>query len=324
MPDPPKKKRPWLRWLGFGLLFLVLGGAWFVWWWLPGTYAVDRDIELPARFADGLVHVEPETANGAKLRLLADTGGALFLTSSCAERCGISTVPLPGGRRARLPALRPDAWIPEPTGGEKWMPIFETDGDGMVGQRWFAGGVWTFDYPQKKLILRHTSFTPTDEMAAHDVPLGFRHEWGIRTSNHPRMVVTVAGTALETLLDTGATVWLSAEARRVVGDKQPSERATSFVAAKVFRQWREAHPKWRVVEKGCERTREALIEVPEMEVAGFKAGPVWFTRRDDENYRWMSSFMDRPIVASIGGNFLGHFRMTVDYPNAVAWFEKGG
>src|ERR1700686_3146016 len=90
MPDPPKKKRVWLRRLGIGLSFLVLGGAWFVWWWLPGTYAIDRDIELPARFADGLVHVEPETANGAKLRLLADTGGALFLTSSCAERCGIS------------------------------------------------------------------------------------------------------------------------------------------------------------------------------------------------------------------------------------------
>jgi hypothetical protein len=46
-----------------------------------------------------------------------------------------------------------------------------------------------------------------------------------------------------------------------------------------------------------------MIEVPEVQVAGLRAGPVWFTRRANANYTWMSSFMDKPIVASVGGNF---------------------
>jgi hypothetical protein len=32
--------------------------------------------------------------------------------------------------------------------------------------------------------------------------------------------------------------------------------------------------------------------------------------------------MDKPISASIGGNFFRHFRVTLDYPRAVAYFEK--
>jgi hypothetical protein len=33
-------------------------------------------------------------------------------------------------------------------------------------------------------------------------------------------------------------------------------------------------------------------------------------------------FMDKPIVASIGGNFLAHFRVTVDYPAATSYWEQ--
>ncbi len=32
--------------------------------------------------------------------------------------------------------------------------------------------------------------------------------------------------------------------------------------------------------------------------------------------------MDAPIAASIGGNFFRHFRLTIDYPNAVAYLEQ--
>ena len=64
-----------------------------------------------------------------------------------------------------------------------------------------------------------------------------------------------------------------------------------------------------------------MIEVPEVEVAGWKVGPVWFTRRVPWNFKWMSSYMDRPISASIGGSFLSYFRVTLDYPKSVAYFE---
>ncbi|HLJ91685.1 MAG TPA: hypothetical protein VKU02_00695 [Gemmataceae bacterium] len=227
-----------------------------------------------------------------------------------------------GQPRACLPRFRPDAWIPEPTGGERWIALSDGEGDGMLGQRWFAGGVWTFDYPAKKLVLCQTPFVPTSEMRRQSVSLGFRHEWGVRTSNHPRFDMSISGEKVHALLDTGATVWLSAEALRTAADDQPAERATSFVSAELFHHWHQAHPEWRVMEKGCQWSWEAILEVPEVEAAGLKAGPVWFTRRTNDIYAWISTFMDRPIPASIGGNFLGHFRVTVDYPNASAYFEK--
>jgi len=192
----------------------------------------------------------------------------------------------------------------------------------MLGQRWFAGGVWVFDYLDRKLVLKGDGFMPDSEMDQPAVRLGFRKEWGIRTANHPRFAVTIAGESVDCLFDTGATVWLTPEAQQAMNDKEATERATCFVAASLYDRWRKAHPNWRVVEKGCQRTGASLIEVPEVEITGFDVGPVWFTRRSDANFTWMSSFMDKPIRASMGGNFLHYFRVTVDYPKAVAYFQR--
>src|SRR5438132_2620096 len=150
----------------------------------------------------------------------------------------------------------------------------------------------------------------------------FATQWGIRMGNQPRLVITIDGESVESLLDTGAEFWPSPEALRVMDDQTPGEQATSFVSADLFERWRTAHPDWRVIAVGCQRTREAIIEVPEVQVAGLKAGPVWFLRRESGNFTWMSSYMDKPIVASVGGNFLRNFRVTLDYPAALAYWEK--
>lgn len=48
-----------------------------------------------------------------------------------------------------------------------------------------------------------------------------------------------------------------------------------------------------------------------------------FTRRPDRNFQqYMSQWMDRPIVGALGGSALRYLRVTVDYPGAVAVFEK--
>jgi hypothetical protein len=317
----PKKRRLW-RWLGLALSLLVAAFAWFIWWLLPGVHYVAQDVQLPVRFAQGLVYVEPETSAGAKLTLLADTGGGLYVTERAVERTGMRPISLFGTKLTRLPTFRPAAWIPEVTGGEKWMLVAERGGDGMLGQRWFAGGVWTFDYPAQKLILHHQPFSPAPSQAARALPLGFLHEWGVRTGHHPRFTIRVDGQPIESLLDTGATVWLSPEAMQVVGEPGESERATSFVSTRLFDRWHQAHPDWRVIEKGCEMSHEDLIEVPEVEVAGLRSGPVWFTRRGEGAYAWMSSYTDAPISASLGGNFFRRFRLTIDYPNAVGYLER--
>src|SRR5262249_45074048 len=136
--DHVMRRRRWLR----RLVLVLLGGAglclWFVWWWLPGAHIVDQDAELPSRWAAGLLYVEPVTAAGQRMSMLADTGGGTFVTRLCAKRCRMRETLLMGGR-SQLPTFRPEAWVPNPTGGEKWMPIKDEEGDGMLGQRWFAG-----------------------------------------------------------------------------------------------------------------------------------------------------------------------------------------
>ena len=316
-----RKRRRWLLAIGVMLAATSIGVAAFAWWMLPGTHRVDRDVELPARYDEDRFYVEPITTNGVKLSLLTDTGGGLFLTENAASRCGIVPTHVLEKPLVTLPAFRTDAWIPEPTGGERWMSVTKGEGDGMLGQRWFAGGVWTFDFPRRKLILRHAPFIASPQALQHSTPLGFRRELGVRSSNHPRFTVTIDGQPLDALFDTGATVWLTPQALAIVNEGTASERATSFVRASLFERWRVAHPDWRVIENACAKSHESMIEVPQVQVAGLQAAPVWFTRRADEHLAWMSSFMDKPISASIGGNFLRHFRVTVNYPAAVAHFE---
>lgn len=317
-----KKKRRYWRWLGLVALLAVAAAGTCFWWLLPGVHQVAQDVELPSRFAGDLIYVEPETPAGARLSLLTDSGGGLYVTERAVERSGMQPISIFGSKRARFPAFRTTAWIPEVTGAEKWMPLADRAGDGMLGQRWFAGGVWTLDYPAQKLILRRQPFPPPDSKTVGVMPLGFMHRFGIRMGNHPRMTIRVDGQPIESLLDTGATVWLSRAAMQVVGGSGEPERGTSFISKSLFDRWHQAHPEWRTVEKGCEKTHEDLIEVPELEVAGLRSGPTWFTCRADGNFTWMSSFMDAPISASIGGNVFRNFRLTIDYPNAVAYLER--
>ncbi|AOH35153.1 hypothetical protein BGP89_01255 [Luteimonas sp. JM171] len=82
------------------------------------------------------------------------------------------------------------------------------------------------------------------------------------------------------------------------------------------------HPEWRVIQGAQAGTGSDMIEVPEVEIAGFTVGPVWFTHRPDAAFHdMMSSMMDQRVEGAIGGNAFRHFVMTVDYPRAVAYFR---
>jgi hypothetical protein len=66
-----------------------------------------------------------------------------------------------------------------------------------------------------------------------------------------------------------------------------------------------------------------MIEVPIVTVAGYQVGPVWFTARPDKQFdEWMSQWMDKKIHGALGGSIFQYFQITVDYPNAMAYFEK--
>jgi hypothetical protein len=294
-------------------------------------------VELPVQYEQDRFFVTPVTARGQALRLFADTAGGLVVFEDSVKRLDLSMKALGEGvgriEFVVLPAFRPEASIPPPLGNDGQLtivPRIKRPGspsepmDGVLGQDWFAGRVWTFDYPGRRLLWRpNGGLPPHDE--AHRVTLGFRKdEAGKRTANFPRVTVKIDGQPYDLVLETGATVTLSDKALAALADKGPASRAASFIAATHFDRWRQKHPDWRVIEDADQGMNgEPMIEVPAVTVGGHTVGPVWFTRRIDPNYQqFKSMWMDRRIEGGLGGSALKYFRVTLDYPNAVAVFER--
>lgn len=294
---------------------------------------------MPVVYDEDRFFVRPVTSSGQTLTFYTDSGGGLFIYRDSAERFGLKiTNTADEGKEpfyvASMPTFRPDASIPLPEWRQGRLPVLARDAkshefsskikeDGMLGQEWFAEHVWTFDYPGKRLLLRSAGDVPKVP-AAHRVELGFENdEKGERALDFPRISAEIDGTVFDLLLDTGATVELSESAMSALKDRKARIRATSFIVAATFDDWTRRHPKWRVIPQADEYQNEAMIEVPSVKIGGYSVGPVWFTRRADKNFHeFMSQFMDKTIEGAIGGNVLRAFRLTVDYPNAVAYFEK--
>jgi hypothetical protein len=297
---------------------------------LLATPAASGPTALPAKFDANLVRVMPETSDGKTITFYTDSGGGLFLTDAAVKRLGLETETQKGeGDRpametVRLPALKPNALIPPPLENDGRIGVMPAEmaakngftEDGMLGEAWFGGRVWTWDYPAGRLVLEGSGWKP--DAAATRVPIGLRKG----ETNFPRIAIRVDGETFDMLLDTGAMTTLKPEALATLGDKGPALRATSMIVDGRFNAWRKAHLDWRVIEGAQDKTNAAMIEVPEVEIGGAKVGPVWFTWRPDKNFHeYMSGMMDGKVEGAIGGNALSHFVMTVDYPGAAAYFR---
>ncbi len=302
---------------------------------------------MPAQYDEDRWYVAPVTAQGETLLFYTDSGGGMnMLLAPVADRLGLprETVEPRGAEggfrrlaRAETGGLDPSAFARRtcgwpagrgPVRGELRQMFQATESGqpreaGFLGRWWFADRVWTFDYPGHRLLLRAAGDVPS-QAPEHRVALGFQTgPDGRRTTHFPRIPVRIDGETLDLLFDTGATTILTAEALATIGDGRPAARGASFIAASVFERWHQRHPDWRVIEKAEQGSGEALIEVPSVEIGGYTVGPVWFTRRKDSNFhQWMSQWMDRRIEGALGGSALRYLRVTVDYPNAVAVFEK--
>ncbi|HEX6036809.1 hypothetical protein [Longimicrobium sp.] len=292
-------------------------------------------VEVPARFVAGRVMVDVVTASGDTLRFFTDTGGGTaMLHPDVVARLGLAVdsvrmdgeanplvdvPPLPAGSPFPLPGGPfPGRLLVSPP-----TPTIHDGYHGMLGRVWFAERAWTFDYPAGRLFLRAPGDLPPHD-AAHRVPLGFKvNRAGQRTTHFPRIRIEVDGDSLDLLYDSGASLGMTDSAHAALADGGPAIRGTSFIVAQVFDGWRARHPDWRVIERAERGTGAAIIEVPRVSIGGYEVGPVWFTRRPDRNFHeYMSQWMDRRIDGALGGSALGYFRVTVDYPNAVAVFER--
>lgn len=305
--------------------------ALFLWAGLLPTNSAAACRPIDAAFAGGRVIVLYRTPTGDVLRLLSDTGGGgSLLSTEAASRLGLalevppadvlaelgpdarftsSPAPVPG----QLAMPGPVLVVPQVTPLAKWPESL----DGVLGQSWFVGGRWTWDYVAETLS---TGCEPAGArtdilLPPPDAPPPARQ--------FPRISVQIAGEPVALLFDSGATTWLTDAAQRTLGEDGGAIRATSMITASRAAAWRRDHPDWHFIEAGQQGTGAAMIEAQDVVIAGIDVGPVWFTERPDRNFTaLMSTMMAAPVEGALGGNALRGLRVTVDYPGSAAWFER--
>jgi hypothetical protein len=303
-----------------------------------GLIAQDNRQELPTEFKNNLITVVPITETGDTLRFKTDTGGGLsVIWQNVVEDLKLETDYLQYGSNSikfvNVPNFIDGYDIPFDNNIDRdplnmklaviqRYPTFSINTSGFLGMSWFANQIWEFDYVSKSLATYTNGFKEKN-CTTNQVPLGFaENAFGQRQSHYPRIRVAVKGDSLDLLFDTGATLLLNDEAATEL-DRKGGPIATSFITETIFEKWQKENPDWRVIQNADETLDMPIIEVPQVSIANYEVGPVWFTMRPDENFtQYMSQFMDKTIEGALGGSALKYFKVIVDYPNAVAYFEK--
>lgn len=308
---------------------------------LPLEPRVGKPILIPTRYEAHRFIATPTTEDNVTLSFFTDSAGGLFLYEDVVERLQLPTVSAPGAAgndqpllSVALPRFKPTATLPTPLGSEGGrLSVFRrrqddrsiamSKHDGMLGQQWFAGRVWMFDYPNKRLLWMHAEDLPRHDKI-HEVRLGFKTDrFGKRVTNFARVPVEIDGEIMDFLFDTGATNVLSDDALKKIGDGGPAERATSFLTRSVFEKLKKRHADWRAFDGIKTLTGNAMIEVPKIKIGGYTVGPVWFTVQPDFAFHnYMAQFTDKPTEGAIGGSALRYLQITVNWPKAVAIFKR--
>ncbi|WP_243042803.1 hypothetical protein [Dyella sedimenti] len=302
---------------------------------MASMVAAQERQRLPTVYEAGHFYATPTLADGRSLRLLVDTGGGggsgwYVMARSAASRLGLKTSPCKFDEATvdvveAIP-FRAGQGLPASIDTPCRSAALVIDGlapgddeDGQLGAGYLPGRLWTFDYPARALWLERADWKPQPDMhrIALDLP---RNAHGRVTLGMGRIALKVDGQSLDLLLDTGATAKPTDAGKATAPLNGRGVGVTSYITTSVLDRWHRAHPSWRVIEHGDGMSGGRLIEVPEVEIAGWRVGPIWFTERLDANFVGMSNYTDQPVTGAAGGNIFQHFRMTLDYPAGAAWF----
>jgi hypothetical protein len=300
-----------------------------------GARALAAQVEtpIPTRYIADRFFAAPVTPDGDTLLLLIDTGGGgMWMIKPALEQLGFQPRFIAFGDDSvfsggPFPDFSPEASLPRPRGIPADLIGYGTDSIkrglggavGVLGHTWLADRVWVFDYPRRRMSYYASGGPTTVGSQARTIPMTLKNP---PTRNDPRIQIEIDGDTVDALLDSGGTATFAADAVAAMRSG-PSARAASFAAARLWDAWHARHPSWRVVADAEVSTHASAIEVPVVRIAGFAVGPVWFVKRADAAYDEMLSFLtDRPILAAIGGEALRDFKITLDYPNQRATFER--
>ena len=268
---------------------------------------------LPCVFESNLISCVLLNENQDSISFYTDTGGKNFLYKSGKKKLGLNSKKGNLWQQKKFSELFKRNNFPAPG-----VPQFyfvndkKSKEDGMLGREWFADKIVFIDYAAKEMKIIPQSY-PENRIGA---PLFFKEDKkGEPIFQLARLKVEIEKDTLSLLLDTGAQAYLSEDMQEKTG--QVELVAMSFINASIFNSWKNAHPEWLLYKNGDEsfRTKEDIILVPKVTIAGKEIGPIAFASREDYNFKNMSSlFMDEPIQGALGGNALSKLEMiALDY-----------
>jgi hypothetical protein len=294
---------------------------------------------VPTVYEAGHFYATPTTRDGKSVRILFDTGAGgsnYFITRDAAARLKLkasSCTAAPHSADSQITFVaRPDyvtgAALPRATDhcGDVLViakpPGFD-NADGIAGGRYLEGRIWTFDYPAHELRVEDDHWRPS--LTTHSTKLGMQRDAaGALVSAYPRVTIDVDGAPIDVLLDTGATAQPTQAAQALM--KIPTVNGlgvASYITRSIMNRWHAAHPEWPMVNAADafdKRSATRAIQVPDVVIAGWVVGPIWFTERADANFEsFMSAYMDRTVHGAVGANVLDAFVMTLDYRKSKAW-----
>ena len=317
------------------------------------SYKAGKAVLLPSLFINGeRFYIKIPTVNGDTVLGFGDSGGGVSMVMPAT----IDKLGLQGKvKRALLKGLMPvkyipfadivkDEDIPAPVHTGAWVlrsplsmveepflfvPTMDNELkflirsmslDIFLGQNFFMGKAWTFDYINRQVWL-NTPIAASEVGKPGVQRIGFKkNKNGEKIFGHPSMYIEVNGELIEVLFDTGASIVLS-DSGKVAFNTQEKTLGGSFIAKSIFDKWRKQHPEWKYYER-ADMSRD-VIEVPSVKIGGYEVGPVLFAKRDDENWsEGMIQTMDRVVKGAIGGSALKYLKVVIDYNAELIRFEK--
>jgi hypothetical protein len=254
------------------------------------------DVDIPVELRGGRFFAVPRVSGAGIFACWLDTDGSGFIFDSAVDTFHLDAHKVEGKRRASLPVFAERSF--PPLSISKDLPVFERGAqdrndpilqgfDAQLGQTWFQGRTWRFDWPHG----RCTMLGGTLDASNANVPVTI--ERGV-----PRIPVTVAGENLTMTFDIAASVAMN-----------PSTvRATTFVPQAVLDRWRRAHPDWTFarnvgVPQGVDR-----IVVPELRAGSVTMRNVECTTRPGDDV-----FEGEDVDGKLGANALAGFVAILDY-----------
>jgi hypothetical protein len=302
--------------------------------------ALSSEAKMPAVFENGLVFLDMPAPDGSKIHMYTDSGGGSVFTLSNEAADRLTLPKRPTTNEEFLRWLGPNVRLTHASAymEQHWQPLqhaarfainpgapafqgYPATTDGSLGESWFGGHSWTWDYPHQQLLLRPKHWQPAS--AARDWAVTFQTPAkGARQLHYPRVMISVDGAAIPMLFDSGALTVLTPAALLALDDGMSATRSTSMITHSVFEAWHARHPDWRVIDDAQLKTHSRMILAANVDAAGVSLGPVWFTERPDENFHgMMSSLMSGQVEGSIGPNAFSDVIVSVDYPRSRAWLQ---